>query len=113
MDSDLYGAHVCVVQEVCQGFDRLGRDYREVERGRERERRRKLTLGADLLGQRGAGDGKVEEVEDPPLEEGVTRAGDGLDEGGAEDRNRCWVSLQRLTQGSEQISLFFRVGWHG
>lgn len=71
----------------------------------------KLTLGADILGQSGAGNSKMKEVKDPSLEKGVTRAGDGFDECCAKDWNRCWVSLERLTQSSKQISLFFRVSW--
>ena len=54
----------------------------------------------------------MKEVKYPSLEEGVTRAGDGFDERCTEDRDGCWMSLQRLTQSSEQIGLFFRVGWH-
>lgn len=60
-----------------------------------------LTLSATFKGEGGAGDGKVKEVKHPSLEKRVTRSGDGFDEGCTENRNRCRMSLQRLTQSSE------------
>lgn len=32
LDGNLYGAHVGVMEEICQCFEGLGRDYEDIER---------------------------------------------------------------------------------
>lgn len=67
------------------------------------------TLCSGVEGEGGAGEGKVEEVEDPSFEEGVACAGHGSDEGGAEDGNRTRMGLERVSEGREEFGLFPRV----
>ena len=54
----------------------------------------------------------MQQFQHPASEERVVRAGDGLEQRVAQDRNRVRLGLQGLAEGREQLCLLFRVRGH-
>lgn len=54
----------------------------------------------------------MQQFQHPASEERVVRAGGGLEQRVAQDRNRVRLGLQGLAEGREQVRLLFRVRGH-